>query len=71
MASGPALGALPAAPTLVLVGAEDIWTPPYYAQELAGGISGARLKVLEQGGHIPFLEYPQEVAEALVAFLAA
>jgi pimeloyl-ACP methyl ester carboxylesterase len=31
------------APTLVLVGAEDVITPMYYAQELAAGIPEARL----------------------------
>jgi len=38
-----------AAPTLVLVGDEDMFTPLYYSQELAKGISGARLHVLERG----------------------
>jgi 3-oxoadipate enol-lactonase len=59
-----------AAPTLVLVGAEDIVTPPSSAQELAAGIPGARLQVLERGGHLMSVEYPEAVAEALLAFLA-
>ena len=58
------------APTLVLVGAEDIFTPPYYARELAERIPGARLQVLERGGHGMPIEYPQAVNEALLAFLA-
>ncbi len=60
-----------AAPTLVLVGAEDIVTPVSCSRELAEGIPGARLHVLERGGHIPDAEYPEAVAEALLAFLAA
>jgi 3-oxoadipate enol-lactonase len=60
-----------AAPTLVLVGAEDILTPPYYAEELAAGIPGARLQVLARGGHGMVAEYPGDVAAALLAFLAA
>jgi pimeloyl-ACP methyl ester carboxylesterase len=59
-----------APPTLVLVGAEDIVTPVSCAQELTEGIPGARLHVLERGGHTPDVEYPEAVAEALLAFLA-
>ncbi|MBA3414812.1 MAG: alpha/beta fold hydrolase [Chloroflexia bacterium] len=58
-----------AAPTLVLVGAEDVVTPVYYSQELAERIPGARLQVLERGGHSAIWEYPETGAEALVAFL--
>jgi 3-oxoadipate enol-lactonase len=58
-----------AAPTLVLVGAEDIVTPVSCAQELAEGIPGAHLQVLERGGHTPDVEYPDAVAEAMLAFL--
>lgn len=60
-----------AAPTLVLVGAEDIFTPVYYARELAVGIPGARLRVLVRGGHAALWEYPEAGAAALLAFLAA
>ena len=57
------------APTLVLVGAEDLVTPVSCAQELTEGIPGARLHVLERGGHIADAEYPEAVAKALLAFL--
>lgn len=60
-----------AAPTLVLVGADDVVTPVYYAQELAERIPGARLQVLERVGHSALSEYPEAGAEALLAFLAA
>jgi pimeloyl-ACP methyl ester carboxylesterase len=59
-----------AAPTLVLVGAEDILTPVACAQELAESIPGAQLHVLERGGHTPDVEYPEAVAAAMLAFLA-
>jgi pimeloyl-ACP methyl ester carboxylesterase len=59
-----------AAPTLVLVGAEDIITPVSYARELAAGIPGARLQVLERGGHLAYLEYLEAVTGALLPFLA-
>ena len=58
-----------AAPTLVLVGAEDVVTPVYYARELAARIPGARLQVLERGGHSALWEDPETGAEALLAFL--
>jgi pimeloyl-ACP methyl ester carboxylesterase len=62
--------ATPTTPTFVLTGAEDILTPPSYARELADGIPGARLQILERGGHLMSVEYPEEVAAALLAFLA-
>lgn len=58
-----------AAPTLVMVGSEDILTPPYYSREMAERIPGARLQLLESGGHGAPIEYPQQVNEALLAFL--
>jgi 3-oxoadipate enol-lactonase len=59
------------APTLVLVGPEDILTPVSYATELAEAIPGARLHVLERGGHIAEAECPDEVADTLLMFLRA
>lgn len=61
-----ALGALDArdrlgdvrAETLVLVGAEDYATPPSMARELAAGIAGARLRVLDHARHLSLLERP-------------
>ena len=58
-----------AAETPVLVGAEEILTPVADAEELARGIPQARLHVLERGGHAAVMEYPEAVAEALLAFL--
>ena len=60
-----------AAPTLVLVGTEDVVTPVYYSRELAERIPEARLQVLERGGHSAIWEDPAAGAEALLAFLAA
>jgi 3-oxoadipate enol-lactonase len=57
------------APTLVLVGAEDVLTPVYYSQELAAGIPGARLQVLAHGGHAALWEDPETGIEALLTFL--
>jgi aminoacrylate hydrolase len=38
-------------PTLVVVAADDVITPRFFSDELAEGIAGAKLVVLEAGGH--------------------
>lgn len=58
------------APTLVLVGAEDVLTPPADAEAMAERIAGARLQVLEQGGHGMPVAEPEAVNAALLVFLA-
>jgi 3-oxoadipate enol-lactonase len=46
-------------PTLVIVGKEDVLTPPDVAEVLATGIPKAELKVLDGVGHLPNLEDPE------------
>ncbi len=62
------LGAVKA-PTLVLVGDQDVLTPPWASRELAKAIPGARLQVLEGGGHGFFLEIPDKVNQAVLEYL--
>lgn len=57
------------APTLVLVGAEDIITPVYYSIELAERMPAAELRILDRGGHCSLWEYPEVALEALLTFL--
>jgi 3-oxoadipate enol-lactonase len=57
-------------PALVLVGEEDRLTPPADAEAMAAGIADARLVRIPAAGHLSPLERPDEVSEALVAFLA-
>jgi len=59
-----------AAPTLVLVGAEDVLTPPAEATTMAAAIPRARLDVIPQAGHLANLENPAALNAALRAFLA-
>jgi len=59
-----------AVPTLVLVGAEDVLTPPSEAALLAAAIPKARLDVIPAAGHLANLEKPAAVNAALRAFLA-
>ena len=56
------------APTLVLWGRNDIVTPPEAAREFAERIPDSRLVWIEQCGHAPMVEKPDEFAEALAAF---
>lgn len=58
-------------PTLVLCGRQDVLTPPALSQEIAAGIRGARLALIERCGHLSCLEQPEAVNAALRRWLAA
>ena len=60
-----------ACPTLVLCGRQDELTPLARHEEIAAGIKGARLEVIEDCGHLSTLEKPAEVNAALRCWLAA
>jgi pimeloyl-ACP methyl ester carboxylesterase len=65
------LGALAniAVPTLVLVGEEDVITPPSEAQALADAIAGARLEVVPESGHMAPYENPAVANPVILRFL--
>lgn len=56
-------------PTLVLCGRQDAVAPLDRHQEMAKGIPGATLVVIEECGHLSTLERPAEVSAALRAWL--
>lgn len=56
-------------PTLVLCGREDYWSPPEQHAQIAHGIAGATLHVIEHCGHMPTVEQPAELNRALVEWL--
>jgi len=58
-----------ACPTLVLVGDGDQLTPPKLAEEIAGGIRGARLVVIPDCGHLSTLERPAAMNQALAEWM--
>ncbi|WP_203780208.1 alpha/beta fold hydrolase [Paractinoplanes rishiriensis] len=57
-------------PTLVLVGAEDAYTPLDQAELTASLVADSELVVVDRAGHLPGLEQPEVVNEALLRFLA-
>jgi pimeloyl-ACP methyl ester carboxylesterase len=52
-------------PTLIVCGRQDALTPLARSQELVEGIAGARLRVIEECGHLSTLERPDSVNRAL------
>jgi pimeloyl-ACP methyl ester carboxylesterase len=57
-------------PTLVIAGRHDAIMPLELLEELAHGIPGARLEVLEDCGHMSPLERPDAVTRLLREWLA-
>jgi pimeloyl-ACP methyl ester carboxylesterase len=58
-----------ACPTLVLCGADDGMVPPENSRQLAAKIPGARLHLIPQCGHLPMLEQPEAVGDAVFEFI--
>lgn len=57
-------------PTLVLVGEEDMLTPPAEAEAMARSIPGAKLVKIPAAGHLSNLEQPAAFTAAVEEFLA-
>ena len=56
-------------PTLVLVGDGDELTPPALSEEIAAGIAGSRLVVVQDCGHLSTMERPEAVTKALTDWM--
>src|SRR5271157_3764665 len=56
-------------PTLVMVGEEDVISPPAEAREMASLFPTARLEVIPQAGHLTPYENPQAANAAILRFL--
>jgi aminoacrylate hydrolase len=56
-------------PTLVIVAQDDMITPRFYSDELASRIPGAKLVVLETGGHYAPVIHSEPFNAAVGAFL--
>jgi pimeloyl-ACP methyl ester carboxylesterase len=58
-------------PTLVVVGEEDTVTPPTEAVALSASISGSRIEVLQQAGHLSNVERPAAFNTVVSEFLGS
>jgi 3-oxoadipate enol-lactonase len=67
--STPLLSGLTNVPTLVVVGQEDVITPPAIARAMAGVIPESRLVEIPGAGHLPCVEQPVPTTRAILKFL--
>jgi len=58
-----------ACPTLVLCGRQDALIPLALHEEMASGIPGSKLEIVEECGHLSTLERPVETSAALARWL--
>jgi pimeloyl-ACP methyl ester carboxylesterase len=56
-------------PALIMVGDEDVLTPPDDARKMAAATNKAQLVVLPRAGHLPNIEQPLAFNEAISGFL--
>ena len=56
-------------PTLIVVGDEDVLTPPSEARAMHDGIAGSRLEVLTGAGHVSNVERPAAFNHVVSEFL--
>ncbi|MFI0241029.1 alpha/beta fold hydrolase [Streptomyces sp. NPDC016845] len=56
-------------PALVVVGADDVYTPVAEAEAIAGLVPDATLAVVEGAGHLPGAERPERFNSVLLDFL--
>ena len=66
--AGPSLSSIDV-PTLIVVGEEDVLTPPAEAEQLQRGIPGASLVRIPGAGHLSSLENPAAFNRATTEFL--
>ena len=55
-------------PALVIVGADDVLTPPADAERMVKALAGAELVVIPDAGHLSNLEQPDQFTAALEDF---
>lgn len=58
------------APTLVVVGEEDVATPVEKSETIVAGIPGSRLEIVHAAGHSSTIEQPEAVTTLMREFLA-
>jgi 3-oxoadipate enol-lactonase len=58
-------------PTLILVGDEDVLTPPADSRAMHAAIRKSRLEIIQGAGHLSNLERPANFNHVLGEFLAS
>lgn len=58
------------APTLIIVGRDDVVTPPEQAERLHRGMPQSEVVIFEQSGHLPYLEEPEAFVQTVRDWLA-
>jgi 3-oxoadipate enol-lactonase len=58
------------APTLVVVGEDDVLTPPKLARDIVAAVPGAQLRVMDGLGHAAALEQPAAFCRIVTEFFA-
>jgi len=58
-----------ACPVLLVAARQDGWSPVAQHQEIAAAVADAELVVIDNAGHFAPVERPQEVTDAIVAWL--
>lgn len=57
-------------PTLILVGAQDVSTPPSTGEQLAKAITGAKFQIIDDANHLSNIDQPEAFNAAVRAFAA-
>ncbi len=57
-------------PAAVIAGASDALIPVEKSVEMAQKLPEARLAIVPEAGHMPMMEFPERVAEALVELVS-
>jgi pimeloyl-ACP methyl ester carboxylesterase len=57
------------APTLLLVGRHDQWSPVAQHEEMAAAVPNARVAVIDNAGHFAPVERPHAVVDAILAWI--
>lgn len=57
-------------PVMVICGKEDKMTPPASSEQIAAGISGSKLVLIEGAGHMVMMEQPEAFNAALQNFVS-
>lgn len=57
-------------PTLVIAGDNDYFIPASFSRKIADAVPGAHYAEVVDGGHIPFIEKPEETVALIKSFLA-